>query len=95
LDQAHSALGRPAGNTMESHMNTPLPRHLAAGISQRIAWLREAWQINAICTTPRLSGYRTTHRRFEPAGRGAKVPGSPWATPTFPQPHSNDARSRS
>jgi hypothetical protein len=56
-------------------MNTPLPAHLVAGIRQRIALLREAWQIDEVYASPRHTGY-------------------PMA-PTSPQPHSNDARSRS
>lgn len=77
-------------------MNTPLPAHLVAGIRQRIAWLREAWQIDEIYAHPRHTGYPMAGRRREPARAGGIAPTSPGATaPTFPQPHSNDARSRS
>jgi hypothetical protein len=38
-------------------MNTPLPAHLVAGIRQRIALLREAWQIDEIYASPRHTGY--------------------------------------
>jgi hypothetical protein len=69
-------------------MNTPLPAHLVAGIRQRIAWLREAWQIDEIYAPRELAGYPTAHRRHETVRPGATAP-------TFPQPHSNDARSRS
>jgi hypothetical protein len=77
-------------------MNTPLPAHLVAGIRQRIAWLRETWQIDEIYAPPQLTGYPTAGRRPGPVSAGGTAPTSPGATaPTFPQPHSNDARSRS
>lgn len=69
-------------------MNTPLPAHLGAGIRQRIACLREAWQIDEIYPPPQLTGYPTAGRRHEKASPGATAP-------TFPRPHRNDARSRS
>lgn len=69
-------------------MNTPMPAHLVADIRQRIAWLREAWQVDEVYPQPRLADYPTARRRLEPANPGA-------AAPTFPRPHSNDARSRS
>jgi hypothetical protein len=68
-------------------MSTPLPAHLVAGISQRIAWLREAWQVDVVYAQPRLADYPIA-RRGRPTNPGN-------ATPTFPRPHSNDARSRS
>jgi hypothetical protein len=77
-------------------MNTPLPAHLVAGIRKRIAWLREAWQIDEIYAPPRLTGYPMAVRRREPVSVGGTAPTNPGATaPTFPQPHSNHARSRS
>ena len=68
-------------------MTTPLPAHLVAAIRQRIAWLREAWDLDASYaqTQPRLTGYPIAPIRREPA-----IPG-----PTFPKPHTHDSRSRS
>jgi hypothetical protein len=77
-------------------MNTPLPAHLVAGISQRIAWLREVRQIDEIYSHPRHAGYPLAGHRRQPASAVGTAPTNPGATaPTFPQPHSNDARSRS
>jgi hypothetical protein len=76
-------------------MSTPLPAHLVASIGRRIAWLREAWQVDDVYATPRLTGYPMVSRR-EPASPRANAsisPGGP--SPRFPQQRSNDARSRS
>lgn len=79
-------------------MSTPLPAHLVAGIRQRIAWLREAWQIDEIYAQPQLTGYPTVGRRHETARPGAARPGTARTgatAPTLPRPRSNDARSGS
>jgi hypothetical protein len=76
-------------------MSTPLPGHLVASISQRIAWLREEWQIDDVHAPPQHRDYPML-RRPELASPRAKASTSPGAPcPTFPQPHRNDARSRS
>jgi hypothetical protein len=76
-------------------MSTPLPAHLVASIRQRVARLREVWQIDEVYTQPQLRGYPMV-RRPEPASPRAEASTSRWApSPTFPQPHRNDARSRS
>ena len=76
-------------------MSTPLPAHLATSIRRRIAWLREEWQIDEVYASPQHRGYPMV-RRPELANQRAKAATSPGApSPTFPQPHRDDARSRS
>jgi hypothetical protein len=76
-------------------MSTPLPAHLVAGIGRRIAWLREAWQVDDVYAPPQLTGYPMVSRP-EPASPRAIASISPGApSPRFPKQRSNDARSRS
>jgi hypothetical protein len=76
-------------------MSNPLAVHMVASIRRRIAWLREEWQIDDVYAPPQLTGYPMV-RRPEPASPRAEASTSRWApSPTFPQPHRNDARSRS
>jgi hypothetical protein len=76
-------------------MSTPLPAHLVASIRWRIAWLREAWQVDDVYAPQHLTGYPMVSRPG-PAGPRANASTSPVTpSPRFPKPRSDDARSRS
>ena len=76
-------------------MSTPLPAHLVASIGQRIAWLREAWQVDDVYAPAQLTGYPMVSRP-EPASPRVNASISPAGpSPRFPKQRSNDARSRS
>ena len=76
-------------------MSTPLPAYLVASIGRRIAWLREAWQVDDVYAPLQLTGYPMISHP-EPASPRANASTGPVApSPRFPRPRSNDARSTS
>jgi hypothetical protein len=71
-------------------MTSSLPAHLSEVIRLRIAWLREASLVEAAVSPlqPPSMSASALSRPLSRAGRSGVT------TPTFPQPHSHDSRSK-